>query len=211
MKYTKLLWVADITFGKEARAQEKPIREGPTLSPGHNTYTARAIYDSDTTSIITPCSATTHNPEHKDIAEIPDRWYISQIVAVNVMWSGLGSISHQQNIKGQNRYVCQGHYCPWILPESKHKRFLWVKTSVIVLQFVLRIFRVSVQDIWEVGVDCILLHPPTNQPTNQPRTVSIKTNIIVITIINLQFSFPPTSSLFLSIKRLQRQKCCSSY
>ena len=105
MKYTKLLWVADITFGKEARAQEKPIREGPTLSPGHNTYTARAIYDSDTTSIITPCSATTHNPEHKDIAEIPDRWYISQIVAVSVMWSGLGSISHQQNIKGQNRYM----------------------------------------------------------------------------------------------------------
>ena len=105
MKYTKLLWVADITFGKEARAQGKPIREGPTLSPGHNTYTARAIYDSDTTSIITPCSATTHNPEHKDIAEIPDRWYISQIVAVSVMWSGLGGASHQQNIKGQNRYM----------------------------------------------------------------------------------------------------------
>ena len=209
MKYTKLLWVADITFGKEARAQGKPIREGPTLSPGHNTYTARAIYDSDTTSIITPCSATTHNPEHKDIAEIPDQWYISQIVAVSVMWSGLGSISHQQNIKGQNRYVCQGHYCPWILPESKHKRFLWVKTSVIVLQFVLRIFRVSVQDIWEVEVDCILLHPLTHQPTNQHRTVSIKTIIIVIMITNLQFSSPSTSSLSF-IKRLQRHKCCSS-
>ena len=210
MKYTKLLWVADITFGKEARAQEKPIREGPTLSPGHNTYTARAIYDSDTTSIITPCSATTHNPEHKDItAEIPDRWYISQIVAVSVMWSGLGGIGHQQNIKGQNRYVCQGHYCPWILPESKHKRFLWVKTSVIVLQFVLRIFRVSVQDIWEVEVDCILLHPLTHQPTNQHRTVSFKTIIIVIMITNLQFSSPSTSSLSF-IKRLQRHKCCSS-
>ena len=169
MKYTKLLWVADITFGKEARAQEKPIREGPTLSPGHNTYTARAIYDSDTTSIITPCSATTHNPEHKDIAEIPDRWYISQIVAVSVMWSGLGGISHQQNIKGQNRYMSVrvttvlGFY-----PNQNINVFLWVKTSVIVLQFVLRIFRVSVQDIWEVEVDCILLHPLTHQPTNQP-------------------------------------------
>ena len=168
MKYTKLLWVADITFGKEARAQEKPIREGPTLSPGHNTYTARAIYDSDTTSIITPCSATTHNPEHKDIAEIPDRWYISQIVAVSVMWSGLGGASHQQNIKGQNRYMSvrvttvlgfypnsnMNVFCGWV-PVSLFSNWFWESSECP-----FKIF----ERLGLIAFYCT--HQPTNQPTS---------------------------------------------
>ena len=53
MYYTCALGTTVLPSGSKCKtgAQQKDIRGGPTLSLGHNTYTALAIYNSDTTSI----------------------------------------------------------------------------------------------------------------------------------------------------------------